>query len=97
MGGSGTIIPVRMSLSFRPESPQIECAFSYNGKELSRIRTPLPNPQLLEAYRNDIKLAAAGFPVTGSSLRLMRRELRKIIPKTMAAIVSDAVVQRSGA
>ena len=39
MGGSGTVIPARMSLSVRPEQSQIECAFSYNGKELSRRPT----------------------------------------------------------
>ena len=93
MGGSGTIIPARMSLSVRPGPSKIECAFSYNGQELSRRPASLPNQELLEAYRSDINSAAAGFSVTGSSVRLMKRELRKIIPRPVAAFVRDAVVQ----
>lgn len=92
MGGHGTIIPAQMSLSVRPESPQLECAFFYNGTQLSRKSAPLPNRQLLEAYRNDIKLAAIGDPAAGSTVRLMRRELKNVIPRPVAAFVRKTVM-----
>jgi len=91
MEGCGTIIPARISLSIRPESSQLECAFSLNGERFPREPASLPSQQLLEAYRSDIKLAAAGFPVPSSSTQSMRRELRKIIPRTVIAAVRNAV------
>ena len=91
MEGCGTVIPARISLSVQPELSQLECAFSFNGEGFPRRSAPLPSQQLLEAYRSDIKLAAAGFPVTSSSTQSMRRELQKIIPRAVIAAVRNVV------
>lgn len=97
MGGHGTIIPAQMSLSVRPGSLQIECAFFYNNKQLFRKSAPLPDHELLKAYRNDIKLAGIGDTHTGSHVRQMRRELKNIMPRQEAAFFRKAVVPGPGA
>jgi CHAT domain len=88
-----TIIPVRMSLSVHPESPQLECAFSYDGNEY-RASTGLVDLQLLRAYRQEIALATQGYRRPSSAFPSMLRELQHIIPRPAIAILQRLSIHR---
>jgi CHAT domain len=94
MGGGDSIIPIRMSLSVRPESPQLVCAFSYNGEELSRTATQLLHHELLRGYREEIASAAYGLPSAGSGASAVRSELRNIVPEQVATFLRKVIMQK---
>ena len=94
MGGRGAIVSARLSLSVRPAQPQLDCAFSCEGEEVSRTAKPLPNQGLLRKCRDEIALAAHGRPRAPSNLPSMQRELRRVISRPAIAFLRAMLMQR---
>jgi hypothetical protein len=94
MSGRGTIVTARLSLSVRPAQPQVECAFSCEGEEVSRTATPLPNQGLLRKCRDEIALAAHGHQRARSDLPSLQRELRRVISRSAISFLRAMLTQR---
>jgi hypothetical protein len=95
MESKETLIAARMSLSVRSESRQLECAFSFSGKEF-RTATTLFSDRLLTEHRKEIDLATQGYSRSRSeSVRsVMERELRRVIPRQAIVLLRDAIMKR---
>jgi hypothetical protein len=88
-----TVIDVRMSLSVRPESSQLECAFSFGGEEFRAV-TSLLSAQLLNGHRREMRLAIRNFHPSHSVLPEIRRELRRIIPRRAITLLRNVITQK---
>jgi hypothetical protein len=94
MGGRGATVSARLSLSVRPAQPQVECAFSFEGEEVSRTATPLPGQELLRKCRDEMALAAHGHSRARSDLPSMQRELRLVLSRRAISFLRAMLAQR---